>query len=675
MARNPHRRTPIRTLLAMLVITLGLAGFLLAVNRWGEADLTPKLGLDLEGGTQMILRPQVRSGEDVNTEELSRAVDIIRKRVDGQGVAEAEVSTLGTNVVVTVPGKISQEQQRALEQSSQMRFRPVLAILPTGAAANGPETLPGGTGTAPQTGNPTTLPGATGAPTGTQPASIGTAPGTAPATPAAPAGTTSAARGVLPEALRTAGAPAVGPAVDPTTPAPAGTTAATPAATTPATTPAAPAPAPTAPAANPFTSAPADPNAAPQWSEAVKNDPKRLAQYATSQAWLTAEVQQAAIALQCPQKDFDPTTEDLTKPQVICGSVNPQANNQVTEKYVLGPAILTGDALADANSGPQMVNGATTGKWVVNLRMQGGYPTDVYAAVSQLMVGLQQPANQLAVVMDGRVISAPYFSSAILDGSAEISGNFTAESAKLLADQLKFGSLPMSFQAQELQDISPTIGGDQLRKGLIAGLIGLLLVVVYSLFQYRALGFVTVASIAVVALLTYLMLTLFGWSQNLRLTMAGVTGAIVAIGTTADSFIVYFERVRDEIREGRALQAAVETGWARAKRTILISDAVNFLAAAVLYLLAASNVRGFAFMLMLTTALDVLVTFLFTHPLLTLLATTKFFGGGHPWSGLSPDRLGAVPRYRGRGRVAEAPALARQARPTRRTGDGAEVTA
>ena len=387
MATNPHRRKPIRTLLAMLVITLGLAGFLLAVNRWGDAQLTPKLGLDLEGGTQMILRPQVRQGEDVNTEELSRAVDIIRKRVDGQGVAEAEVSTLGTNVVVTVPGKISQEQQQALEQSSQMRFRPVLAVLPTGATptSSNPATLPGGgapTGTF--TGNPATLPGA----------SVGTGSPSAPATESAPAATasTSAARGVVPEALRTAGAPAVGapavgaPAVDATTPAAP--------ATTPAAGATASAPAPTPPAGNPFTSAPADPNAAPTWSQAVRDDPKRLAEYATNQAWLTTDVQQAAIALQCPQKDFDPTKEDLTKPQVVCGTPNPQANNQVTEKYVLGPSILTGDALADATSGAETTQqGATTGRWVVNLRMQGGYPTEVYSAVSQLMVALQQPAQ------------------------------------------------------------------------------------------------------------------------------------------------------------------------------------------------------------------------------------------------------------------------------------------
>ncbi len=665
MAKNPHRRTPIRTLLAMLLITVGLAGFLGAAHIWGGAQLTPKLGLDLEGGTQMILKPQVRQGEDVNTEQLSRAVDIIRKRVDGQGVAEAEVSTLGTNIVVTVPGKISQEQQRALEQSSQMRFRPVLAVLPIG----NPGQEPGG--------NPTSLPGAPstlpGGPSSSAPATSSGAPkpSTSAAPGASPAGkaTTSAARGGVPQVLQRPDlsqheAPV---AKASTTPPPSGS------ATTPPKTPAAPPPAPSKTGGNPFTSAPPAPpgtGTPPKWSDAVKDDPKRLTEYATHVGWLTPELQQQATALQCPQKDHDPTKEDLTKPLVVCGSPNEKAGGQVTEKYVLGPSVLTGDSLADAASGMQTTQqGATTGQWMVTLRMQSGHATDVYAAVSQAMVPLQQPRNQLAVVLDNKVISAPYFQNAINNGEAQISGNFTSESAKLLADQLKFGALPISFQAQELQDISPTIGGDQLSKGLIAGGIGLLLVIVYSLFQYRALGLVTVASIVVVAILTYLTITLFGWSQNLRLTMAGVTGAIVAIGTTADSFIVYFERVRDEIREGRALQAAVQTGWARAKRTILVSDGVNFLAAAVLYVLAASNVRGFAFMLMWTTILDILVTFLFTHPLLAWLSTTRFFGGGHPWSGLSPDRLGAVPRYRGRGRVRTTPSSGR------RTTGTEEVTA
>ena len=210
----------------------------------------------------------------------------------------------------------------------------------------------------------------------------------------------------------------------------------------------------------------------------------------------------------------------------------------------------------------------------------------------------------------------------------------------------------MSFVRQTQEDISPTLGGDQLKYGLLAGAIGLLLVVVYSLFQYRALGLVTVTSLLIAAAVTYAAVTIFGWSYGFRLTMAGVTGLIVSIGITADSFIIYFERVRDEVRDGRALPAAVETGWARARRTILISDAVSFLAAVVLYALAASNVRGFAFTLMLTTIIDIVVVMLFTHPLLSILATTKFFGEGHKWSGLDRERLGArTVAYAGRGRV------------------------
>jgi len=210
----------------------------------------------------------------------------------------------------------------------------------------------------------------------------------------------------------------------------------------------------------------------------------------------------------------------------------------------------------------------------------------------------------------------------------------------------------MSFTVLTQDDISPQLGGDQLHRGLLAGAIGLFLVVLYSLFQYRVLGLVTVSSLVIASAMTYALVTLLGWSYGFRLTMAGVTGLIVSIGITADSFIIYFERVRDEVRDGRQLRAAVETGWVRARRTILISDGVNFLAAVVLYVLAASNVRGFAFTLMLTTIVDIVVVMLFTHPLLSILAGTKFFGGGHKWSGLDPARLGAgIVRYAGAGRV------------------------
>jgi len=239
------------------------------------------------------------------------------------------------------------------------------------------------------------------------------------------------------------------------------------------------------------------------------------------------------------------------------------------------------------------------------------------------------------------VLSAPRAEAVIPNGQSTISGSFTQQSSQALANQLKYGALPMSFHVQTEEQISPLLGAEQLQRGLLAGLIGLGLVVLYSLLQYQALGSVTIASLAMAGVLTYGSIVLLGQVQGFRLSLAGVTGVIVSIGITADSFIVYFERVRDEVREGRTLRAAVETGWKRAKRTILAADSINFLAAIVLYILAAGGVRGFAYTLGLTTIIDVVVVFLFTHPVLTRLASTKFFGEGHRWSGLDRERLGA----------------------------------
>ena len=239
----------------------------------------------------------------------------------------------------------------------------------------------------------------------------------------------------------------------------------------------------------------------------------------------------------------------------------------------------------------------------------------------------------------------------ISDGKAEITGSFTQDSAQQLANQLKFGALPLSFEVQSEDQISALLGSESLRNGLLAGLIGLILVVVYSLFQYRALGLVTVASLLVAGGLTYLTISVLSWTQGYRLSLPGVAGLIVAIGITADSFIVYFERIRDEVREGRSLVAAVETGWQRARRTILASDAINLLAAVVLYLLAVGGVRGFAFTLGLTTLIDLVVVILFTHPMVALLARTRFFGSGHRFSGFNPEQLGRPAAYAGRGRV------------------------
>jgi preprotein translocase subunit SecD len=317
-------------------------------------------------------------------------------------------------------------------------------------------------------------------------------------------------------------------------------------------------------------------------------------------------------------------------------------------KYILGPVEVDGSTIADATNGQVTTqNGATTGEWAVNIVFNND-GTAKFADVTTRLFDLTGVQNQFAIVLDGRVISAPATQGAILDGQPQITGSFDQDSSKALADQLKFGALPISFTVQSQDTISATLGSTQLVNGLIAGLIGLILVVLYSLAQYRLLGLITVASLGVAAVITYLLITILSWRDGYRLSLAGVAGLIVAIGITADSFIVYFERVRDELRDGRGLESSVEAGWKRAFRTIVASDVVNFLAAAVLFVLAVGNVRGFALTLGLTTIVDLLVVSLFTHPMLQLVAQTKFFNEGHKLSGLDPRALGAV--YRGRAR-------------------------
>jgi preprotein translocase subunit SecD len=583
VAINPYKRKPLKVLASLAAIFVVLAGLLVGVNIWGSGSYAPKLGLDLEGGTQIVLQPKLVGDQKVTAEQLDQARGIIVQRIDSNGVSGAEVTTRGgENIVVSMPGEPSKQDEDAIRRSSQMQFRGVLAVAP---GTNQP--APTATTTGPA-----------------KPSATGTA------TPKASA-TTTGAGSAVPQAFVQSTTP-------PTTPAPT-----TPAATTPAGTA--------------TTSAPNTGSAEPQ-------NPNDL-------AWITPEITQQFQALDCAKEGvLDDLVNDAKKPLVTCGDDG--------NKYVLGPVIVGGDQIKDATAGYQpLSNGQPSTTVQIALSFKGA-GTKAYADASSRMVSLPTPQNQMAAVLDNQVIVAPYFQSAILDGNASITGSFTIESARDLANQLKFGALPISFTLQTREQISPTLGTEQLRMGVIAGLIGLLLVGVYSLIQYRALGLVTLASIAIAGILTYLTITILGWSHNYRLDMAGVTGLVVAIGVTADSFIVYFERIRDEVREGRPLRAAVETGWKRARRTILVADGVNFLAAVVLYFLASSGVRGFAFTLGLTTLIDILIVFLFTHPLVGLLAETKFFGGGHKWSGLSPERLGAkvAPRYVGRGRFA-APAV------------------
>ena len=305
-------------------------------------------------------------------------------------------------------------------------------------------------------------------------------------------------------------------------------------------------------------------------------------------------------------------------------------------KYILGPAEVLGQQVSSAEAGYDPTQGLA---WYVSLSFNGD-GTKAFAAITTRVTSLQSPLNQVAIVLDGLVVSAPRINEPIPSGNAQITGSFTQLEAQDLANVLKYGALPLAFDRGEVQQVSPTLGADQLNAGLLAGFLGLGLVVIYSLLYYRGLGLVTVGSLAIAGALVYLLFLVLGEAIGFTLTLAGIAGAIVAIGVTADSFIVFFERIRDEAREGRSLRSAVESGWMKARHTILVADAVSLIAAILLYFFAVGGVRGFAFTLGLTTVVDLIVVFLFTKPIVTILAGAKFFSSGHPLSGLSPKSIG-----------------------------------
>lgn len=323
--------------------------------------------------------------------------------------------------------------------------------------------------------------------------------------------------------------------------------------------------------------------------------------------------------------------DDPTQPLVSC-------SREGAEKYILAPAEVEGNQVSKASA---VLDNANGNGWMVLLSFNGA-GTNAFGKMTTRVTSLASPQNQAAIVLDGLVVSAPRINEAINSGSAQISGRFTQTDATDLANKLKYGALPLALSVQEINQISPTLGSDQLHAGLLAGLIGLILVVLYSVLYYRGLGLVSVGSLVVAGSITYLSFLLLGKWIGFTLTLAGIAGAIVSIGITADSFIVYFERLRDEVREGRSLRTAVETGWQRARRTILVADFVSLIAAALLYFFAVGGVRGFAFTLGLTTFVDLIVVFFFTKPLVTILSRVAFYSSGHPLSGLSAKSLGVV---------------------------------
>jgi preprotein translocase subunit SecD len=568
---SPRSNTPKpgRAVIALLIAMAALTGMMF----W-QGTLAPKLSLDLAGGTTVTLTAVTESGKTAPPAQMTQALQIMRDRVNGLGVSEAEVAKQGSNVIVIqVPGREGQQRiVKLIGTTAQLQFRQVFA-----AQAGGP------TPTAP----PVT-PTPTKTPTGKSPTPTGSSGGTTSPTP----------RG---RAL--AGALVAPTPIPSTTPSkPAGSKTPTPAASVPAQPPVPPA----------------------AGDMSAIDDPAVIKQFQE---------------LDCsgPNKQVPGADDPKKKWVAVC-------DKDGTSKYILGPVRVEGRQVSSADPvPPDPTQGRASWSVSLNFRAQGAKEFGaVTTDASNAAAGT--PQRQVAIVLDGTVVSAPSIDrGAIMGGQASIDGppdSFTQQYATDLASVLKYGALPLKFQQSSIETVSPTLGKDQLNAGLLAGAIGMGLVVLYSLLYYRALGLVSVLSLVVAGVIAYQSVALLGKFIDFRLSLAGIAGLIVAIGITADSFVVYFERLRDEVREGRSLRSAVERGWERARRTILVADAVSFLAAAVLYAVSIGGVKGFAFTLGLTTLIDVVVVFMFTKPMISWLARFRFFGKGHPLSGLDPRRLG-----------------------------------
>ena len=624
--RRPRPR-PLRPLVTLVVLVIALIGTILAGTRFSDATATPQLALDLEGGTQLILTPRTTDGSQVTSEDIDQAISVIRQRVDASGVAEAEITSQGQeNIVVALPGRPSQETLDLVRTSAQLRFRPVLTVTAPGVIDM--SAAPEGDPAAAPEGDPAAVTDPAGEGAEGEQGTEGDPVEGDPATEGEPA----------------QGAPAEDATDEAADPAAEGAPASTPEEIEAAAR------------------ATADIDGNGELATTPVTEPTSNSDL----AWLTEQVTYDLAMLDCtnPENLTGGLADDPAQPLVTC-DVSGQA------KYALGPVDVEGTQIDTASSGLiPGPSGTTTGEWGVTLQL-GGEGVDQFAETSQRLYGQQPPQNQFGIVLDGLVVSAPSMNAIISDGQASISGSFTRDTAATLANQLNFGSLPLNFEVQSEEQISATLGSEQLRNGLIAGLIGLALVVLYLLFTYRGLSLVAIASLGIAGVIVYLVITLLSWTMGYRLSLPGVAGLIIAVGITADSFIVYFERIRDELREGRTIEAAVQQGWRRARRTILASDAVNLLAAVVLYLLSVGGVRGFAFTLGLTTVIDVVVVFLFTNPIMVLLARTRFFGEGRRGSGLEPASLGVDVSSYGVGRERAYDAAAAAVRGGRTRGAGA----
>ncbi|MFG2531864.1 protein translocase subunit SecD [Streptomyces sp. NPDC048516] len=582
-APKKGRRTPAsqghpgRTLILVLIAMAGLIG-----GMFYSGTLTPRLGIDLAGGTSFTLAAQNQPGKPnaINETNMKTAAEIMERRVNGLGVTESEVQTQGSNhIIVNIPkGTDAKQARQQVGTTAQLGFRPVLT---TTAGAKTPEQPKPGPSQSGANGK------GKGDKAAGDPAKSQQGSGQKASSPQSPDSKPTTQGRAVTASLKKA------PSAKPT----------------PSAKPSAPPVQPTPPGG----------------------------------AAIPPALQKQLNALDCSTKKGRAAAGEKaagTKPSdpiVAC-------KQDGAQKYVLGPVAVEG---TDVSSAKAVFDSQQGQGWIVQMDFtsEGGKK---FGDITGKLATKAPPQNQFGIVLDGAVVSSPSVDKPIMGGGATISGGFTQQSAEDLGNMLSYGALPLSFKIDDETTVTAALGGEQLHAGLIAGAIGLALVVIYLVAYYRGLALVALASLGVSAVLTYTIMTLLGPAIGFALNLPAVCGAIVAIGITADSFIVYFERIRDEIREGRTLRPAVERGWPRARRTILVSDFVSFLAAAVLFIVTVGKVQGFAFTLGLTTVLDVVVVFLFTKPLMTLLARRKFFSDGHSWSGLDPKRLGAKPPLRRR---------------------------
>ena len=603
-APRPGRALAVLAGLIVILLLSILGPKLASPGQWHDR-FKVGLGLDLSSGSEISMVAKTPSGGVPSAQEMNEAVSIISSRVNGSGTSGATVQTQGNDIVtVSIPGKTGSQVVQLVSTTALLRFRQVL-LEASGSATSSASASP------------------------------------SPSASTSPSASASATSSPKPTASATS-------------------TAKTSAKIEPAASATA---SPSAPAS---ASASAHATASPSASASASASPSASSSASTSVAGNASLVNKQTLALfnklNCTVNTKDPNawkkTVGYTKPSDWDSLTSQTVSCDATTgtKYAMDVAKVRGEDVTGASA--QL--STTNNQWMVLLNFNGAgskafgdlttHLYNTYFATSTTDPNAQV-LDQVAIVLDGNVSSAPEINQPITAGQAQITGGgtngFTQQQATDLANILKYGSLPLSLSVQSVQQVSATLGSNQLAAGLLAAAVGLALVVLYSAFYYRGLSLVSISSLGIAALIGYLAIVMLSLYQGFTLNLAGIAGLIVAIGITADSFVVFFERIRDEVREGKQLRPAVEAGWKRARRTIMVSDTVSFLAALLLYYFAISDVKGFAYTLGLTTIIDIVVVFMFTKPLMTLVARSRFFGGGGRWSGLDPARLGARTPWRG----------------------------